>query len=248
MNLASILDSIRIVMVNTTDTGNIGAAARAMKNMGLKHLTVVQPKHALDEKAFRRAAHALDIVDNIVIAESFEQALDGCALVVGTSARERKIPWPLLELRECAGKLTQEAKQHTVAIVFGREDRGLTNDELHKCHWHLTIPTEGDYSSLNLAAAVQVVCYELLQAAREQSQQAPLLSAKEGEKADLPAMEHFYQHLEQTLVEIGYIDPQEPKQTMTRLRRLFNRARPEVLELNMLRGVFRMVNQSSKKD
>lgn len=244
MKLTSILDSIRIVMVNTTDTGNIGAAARAMKNMGLQHLTVVQPKHELDEKAFRRAAHALDIMDNIVIAESFEQALEGCVLVVGTSARERKIPWPIMELRDCAKELVQEAAKHPVAIVFGREDRGLTNDELHKCHWHLTIPTEGDYSSLNLAAAVQVVCYELLQQARGASGQGEWVQAhEESDKADLPAMEHFYQHLEEALIEVGYLDPEQPKQTMTRLRRLFTRARPDVLELNMLRGVLRKILQ-----
>lgn len=244
MKLVSILDSIRIVMVNTTDTGNIGAAARAMKNMGLKHLTVVQPKHGLDEKAFRRAAHALDIVDNIVIAESFEQALEGCALVVGTSARERKIAWPLMELRECAEKLVQESAKHKVAIVFGREDRGLTNEELHKCHWHLTIPTEGDYSSLNLAAAVQVVCYELLQQAREFTQQEAWVQVVDDiAKADLPAMEHFYQHLESALVKLDYLDPEQPKQTMARLRRLFTRARPDVQELNMLRGVLRKIMQ-----
>lgn len=244
MKVTTILDSIRIVMVNTTDTGNIGAAARAMKNMGLKNLTVVQPKHALDEKAFRRAAHALDIMDNIVIAESFDQALKGCTLVVGSSARERKIPWPLLELRECAEKLVAEAGKHTVAIVFGREDRGLTNDELHKCHWHVTIPTEGEYSSLNLAAAVQVVCYELLQQARAMSDEGGQAQLEEeGEKADLPAMEHFYQHLEEALVKIHYLDPQQPKHTMTRLRRVFNRARPEVLELQMLRGILRKILQ-----
>lgn len=242
MKLSAILDSIRIVMVNTTDTGNIGAAARAMKNMGLRHLTVVEPKHDLDEKAFRRAAHALDIMDNIIIAESFEEALQGCTLVVGTSARERKIPWPLMELRDCAKQAVQETAQGTVAIVFGREDRGLTNEELHKCHWHLTIPTEGVYSSLNLAAAVQLVCYELLQEARVLSQQEPFVSQAENDKkADLPSMEHFYQHLEEALIRLSYLDPEQPKQTMVRLRRLFNRARPEQLEVSMLRGILRSI-------
>lgn len=247
MKNSVLLDSIRIVMVNTTDTGNIGAVARAMKNMGLKHLYLVDPKQRPDEKAMRRAAHALDIMDNIVITETFEQALNGCALVIGTSARERKIPWPLMEVRECAEKAMVEAAQHSVAIVFGREDRGLTNEELHKCHWHLNIPTRGDYSSLNVAAAAQVVCYELLMAYNQQTHATLEIPAEEQQsKADLPAMEHFYQHLESVLIDSQYLDPAEPKQTMTRLRKIFNRARLDVLELNMLRGILRNLQQKLK--
>lgn len=240
MNSLKALDSIRIVMVNTTDTGNIGAVARAMKNMGLQHLHLVAPKHLPDEKAFRRAGHALDIMDKIVIHQSLEDAVAGCGLVMGTSARERKIPWPLLDARDAAIKAVEEAGQHPVAVVFGREDRGLTNEELHKCHLHLTIPTHGDYSSLNVAAAIQVVCYELLIAA--QQGQKILDKSDAQAKADLPAMENFYQHLEQTLVHIDYLNPDEPKQTMSRLRRLFNRARPEALEVNMLRGILKSIN------
>lgn len=247
MKNSVLLDSIRIVMVNTTDTGNIGAVARAMKNMGLKHLYLVDPKQRPDEKAMRRAAHALDIMDNIVITETFEQALEGCALVIGTSARERKIPWPLMEVRECAEKAMVEAAQHSVAIVFGREDRGLTNEELHKCHWHLNIPTRGDYSSLNVAAAAQVVCYELLMAYNQQTHTTLEMPVEEQQpKADLPAMEHFYQHLESVLIDSQYLDPAEPKQTMTRLRKIFNRARLDVLELNMLRGILRNLQQKLK--
>lgn len=241
MNSLKALDSIRIVMVNTTDTGNIGAVARAMKNMGLQSLHLVEPKNPPDEKAFRRAGHALDVMDKLVIHNSLEEAVAGCGLVVGTSARERKIPWPLLEARDAAIQAIEEAATHPVAIVFGREDRGLTNEELHKCHLHLTIPTHGDYSSLNVAAAIQVVCYELLIAAREgQAVRQDVLQAK----ADLPAMENFYQHLEQVLVHIDYLNPEEPKQTMSRLRRLFNRARPEDLELNMLRGILKSIKST----
>jgi len=239
MNSLKALDSIRIVMVNTTDTGNIGAVARAMKNMGLQSLHLVEPKNLPDEKAFRRAGHALDVMDNIVIHKTLEDAVAGCGLVIGTSARERKIPWPLLDARDAAIKAIEETSTHPVAVVFGREDRGLTNEELHKCHLHLNIPTHGGYSSLNVAAAIQVVCYELLIAA-QQGQKAAWEEDMQA-KADLPAMENFYQHLEQVLVHLDYLNPDEPKQTMSRLRRLFNRARPEAIEINMLRGILKSI-------
>lgn len=238
-----VLDAIRIVMVNTTDTGNIGSVARAMKNMGLMHLYLVEPKHRPDEKAFRRAGSALDVMDNITITQTLEEAVAGCGLVIGTSARERKIPWPLFDARESAQKAVVEARQHPVAIVFGREDRGLTNEELQKCHWHLSIPTGSEYSSLNVAAAVQVVAYELYMAASqfEGFEQA----APEAPLADMPAMELFYQHLEQVLIKTGYLDPAVPKQTLPRLRKLFTRARPDALELNMLRGILRAIENKN---
>lgn len=241
MNPQAALEQIRIVMVNTTDTGNIGAVARAMKNMGLQHLYVVDPKTLPDEKALRRAGHALDIMDKLIITETLEEAVTGCGLVIGTSARERKIPWPLLDVRQSAVKAVEEAAQYPVAIVFGREDRGLTNEELQKCHWHLTIPTGSEYSSLNVAAAVQVVCYELLMAACSPVF-ADAVPAEAEPLADMPMMELFYQHLEQVLINADYLEPQQPKQTMTRLRRLFTRSRPDVLELNMLRGILRALD------
>lgn len=232
------LDLIRIVMVNTTDEGNIGAAARAMKNMGLKNLYIVNPKNLPGEKAIRRAGHALDIMDNLVISATLEEAIADCGFVIGTSARERKIPWPLLDVRQACEKAIEETNRHPVALVFGREDRGLTNEELHKCHLHLTIPTEGDYSSLNVAAAIQVACYEVLMAAKDEHK--PLADTEE--VASFAQMEGFYQQLEQLLIHAEYLDPHEPKQTMTRLRRLFNRARPETLEVNMLRGILKKIS------
>ncbi len=230
--------NIRIVLVNTTHPGNIGGAARAMKNMGLSRLYLVAPKEYPSDKAVWRSAGATDVLDNAVVVETLDEAIGGCSLVVGTSARERRIPWPLLDPRECGENVWVEAGQHEVAIVFGREDRGLTNEELHKCNYHVHIPANEEYSSLNLATAVQVICYEVRMA---------YLKAAEGKTlpnhtwdmppADSTALENYYEHLEQTLAGLGFLDPQNPKQTMTRLRRMYNRVRMDQMELNILRGV-----------
>lgn len=230
--------NIRIVLVNTTHPGNIGGAARAMKNMGLSRLYLVAPKEFPSDKATWRSAGATDVLDGAVVVDSLDEAIQGCSLVVGTSARERRIPWPLLDPRECGENVWAEAGQHEVAVVFGREDRGLTNEELHKCNYHVHIPANEEYSSLNLATAVQVICYEI---------RMSYLKAVEGNTlpkhvwdmppADAQALDSYYQQLEQSLVDVGFLDPGNPKQTMTRLRRLYNRVRMDQMELNILRGV-----------
>jgi tRNA (cytidine32/uridine32-2'-O)-methyltransferase len=158
---AQAFSNIRIVLVNTSHPGNIGGAARAMKNMGLERLYLVEPKEYPSDKAVWRSAGAVDVLENAVVVETLDEAIKGCGLVVGTSARERRIPWPLLNPRECGESVWTESEQHEVAVVFGREDRGLTNEELHKCNYHVHIPANPDYSSLNLATAVQVICYEI---------------------------------------------------------------------------------------
>mgnify|MGYP005849196615 CR=1 FL=1 len=231
-------DNIRIVLVNTSHPGNIGGAARAMKNMGLSRLYLVAPKDFPSEKAVWRAAGALDILDKAVVVDSLGEAIAGCGLVVGTSARERRIPWPLLDPRQCGERCWREAGEQEVAVLFGREDRGLTNEELHKCQYHVHIPANPDYSSLNLATAVQVICYELRMAHLAQTQGNPL-----GElEWDLPpakseAMERYFEHLQQTLETLDFLEPGNPRQTMTRLRRLYQRIRPDEMELSILRGV-----------
>ena len=154
-------DNIRIVLVNTSHPGNIGGAARALKNMGLSRLYLVAPKEFPADKAVWRAAGAQDVLENAVVVDTLDEAIGDCGLVVGTSARGRRIPWPIVNPRECGERTWSEAKQHEVAVIFGREDRGLTNDELHKCNYHVHIPSNEEYSSLNLAAAVQVVAYEI---------------------------------------------------------------------------------------
>jgi tRNA (cytidine32/uridine32-2'-O)-methyltransferase len=161
MSTAERQTKIRIVLVNTSHPGNIGGAARAMKNMGLAELYLVEPREYPAPRAVWRAAGASDVLANAKIVGSVDEAIKDCGLVIGTSARERRIPWPLINPRECGEKIWQEAKSHQVALLFGREDRGLTNSELQKCHYHMHIPSNPDYSSLNLAASVQVLCYEI---------------------------------------------------------------------------------------
>lgn len=231
-------DNIRIVMVNTTHPGNVGAAARAMKNMGLSRLYLVEPKDYPSPKAVWRAANAVDVLDKIVVVETLAEAVGDCGLVVGTSARERRIPWPLLTPRECGERSRAESAEHEVAIVFGREDRGLTNEELQQCHYHVHIPANPDYSALNISMAVQVICYEIRMA---------FLAGESGEPVhfndwDMPPakqkdLEHYYDHLQQTLERLGFLEPDNPRQTMTRLRRLYNRIRLDQMELSILRGI-----------
>lgn len=233
-----ILEKIRIVLVDTKHPGNIGGAARALKNMGLGQLWLVSPREYPSERAVWRAANALDVLESAVVVDTLEEALAGCGMVVGTSARDRRIPWPLLNPRECGRRAVSEARQHEVAIIFGREDRGLTNEELHLCTYHVHIPSNPDYSSLNLAAAVQVLCYEARMAALEGDQgELPDLNNWDIPPARFEDLEMYFQHLEQTLVEMGFHDRDNPRQTMTRLRRLYGRIRLDEMELSILRGV-----------
>jgi tRNA (cytidine32/uridine32-2'-O)-methyltransferase len=231
------LDNIRIVLVNTSHPGNIGGVARAMKNMGLSRLYLVQPRAFPHQEAEWRAASALDLLEEAVVTQTLDEAIGDCQFVIGTSARERRIPWPLLDPRSCAKRVAEMSPREQVAVLFGREDRGLTNDELKVCNLHLNIPTSDEYSSLNLAMAVQIVCYELrmLQAHGD-------LPASEDEQWDAPFatrdnMERFYTHLEQTLTDIEFLDPAAPRQLMARLRRLYGRVRLDEMELNILRGI-----------
>ena len=230
--------NIRIVLVNTSHPGNIGGAARAMKNMGLERLYLVEPQDFPSDQAVWRAAGATDVLDNAVVVQSLDEAIAGCGLVVGTSARERRIPWPLLDPRQCGESVWNEAHQHQVAIVFGREDRGLTNEELHKCNYHVHIPSNPEYSSLNLATAVQVITYEVRMAYLLATENNTLPQHQwDFPPADTQALETFYAHMEDTLVQLDFLDKDNPKQTMTRLRRLFNRVRMDQMELNIFRGV-----------
>ncbi len=233
-----VLQSIRIVLVNTTHPGNIGGVARAMKNMGLSQLYLVAPKDYPSERAEWRASNAQDVLQSAVIVDELDDAIADCGLVIGTSARERRIPWPLVTPRECADRSYKESLVHPVAIVFGREDRGLTNEELHKCNYHVHIPSNPEYSSLNLAAAVQVVAYELRMSCLNTQKGKPIhFDDWDQPPAKSDALEHYYEHLEATLEKIDFLDADNPRQTMTRLRRLYSRTRLDKMELNILRGV-----------
>ena len=241
-------DRVRIVLVNTSHPGNIGAAARALKNMGLHRLYLVEPKDYPADQAVWRAANALDVLNNAVVVGDLDAALSGCGLVVGTSARERRIPWPLMNPRECGIRVWKEAAEHDVAIVFGREDRGLTNEELHKCTYHVHIPSNPEYSSLNIASAVQVLCYEIRMASlADDGGCVPSFDEWDQPPAKINDLELYFEHLEQALVDIGFHDRANPRQTMTRLRRLYSRIRLDEMELSILRGVLTAIKNAAHK-
>lgn len=236
------LDKIKIILVNTSHTGNIGSAARAMKTMGLSQLVLVDPVEPPDGKSSALAAGAGDVLANAQIVNTLEEAVADCGLVVGTSARSRTLSWPMLEPRECGEKLVAEVKNYPVALVFGRENNGLSNEELQQCHFHVCIPANPDYSSLNLAAAVQTLSYEIRMAFLNETR----LPEVESEYPLSEELERFYSHLEQTLLKTNFIIPQHPGMVMTKLRRLFNRARPESQELNILRGILASIDKKTE--
>ncbi|MDZ5603329.1 tRNA (cytosine(32)/uridine(32)-2'-O)-methyltransferase TrmJ [Pseudomonas sp. RP23018S] len=234
------LQNIRVVLVNTSHPGNIGGAARAMKNMGLSRLVLVQPRDFPSEQAGARASGADDVLAGAEVVDSLEQALVGCSLVLGTSARDRSLPWPMLDPRECGAKAVEHAAGgEQIALVFGREHAGLTNDELQRCHFHVHIPSNPDFSSLNLAAAVQVLAYEVRTAWLASQQAATVVEKTDAgeEPATMDEMERFYGHLEQTLVQIGFLDPAKPRHLMARLRRLYGRSVVNHSEMSILRGI-----------
>ncbi|CAH0992642.1 tRNA (cytidine/uridine/adenosine-2'-O-)-methyltransferase TrmJ [Sinobacterium norvegicum] len=247
--MLQLLDQVRIILINTTHPGNIGGAARAMKNMGLSELVLVEPRCFPSEEADRRAVSAKDILDKAVVVDTVEEALEGCGLVLGTSARERRIPWPLFDPRDSAEQAKQSLqKGNKVAIMFGREDRGLTNEELQKCHFHVHIPTNEDYSSLNLAAAVQVLSYELrMSLLGEHPLEQKNAEDWDYELADAGEVEKMMVHLEQVLTEIEFLDPENPRQVMARLRRLYNRQRLDTMEVNILRGILASTQKTIAK-
>jgi len=236
MSARNTLANIRIVLIQTSHPGNIGSAARAMKTMGLSELYLVKPKSFPDDQAVTMSSNATDILDNATVVDSVQDALAGCHLVVGTSARyERALAWEVLEPRECSQKITKQAKTGGVAILFGRENSGLTNDELALCHYLVHIPTNPDYSSLNLASAVQILSYECRVAS--ETGDTPIKEDEIEEVVTADAMEGYYKHLETAMIESEFLDPENPKHLMTRLRRLYGRVRITPSELNILRGM-----------
>lgn len=242
------LERVKVVLVGTTHSGNIGSAARAMKVMGLSQMVLVDPQCQVDAQAIALAAGASEIALNAQIYPTLEAAVADCGLVVGTSARSRTLEWPMLEPRECGEKLISEANQHSVAMVFGRERTGLTNDELQLCHYHVCVPANPEYSSLNLAMAVQLLSYEVRMAylALQQSLQSSILQEEYPRHQEL---ERFYAHLEQVIMQTEFISAQQPGQVMNKLRRMFTRARPEAQEINILRGILTSVQKSiSRKE
>ncbi|KWQ04948.1 RNA methyltransferase [Acinetobacter harbinensis] len=248
------LSHVRIVMVNTTLPANIGSALRAMKTMGLSKLVLVAPKTYPHPDINALAAGAADLIDQIEIVARLEDAIQDCQLVFGTSARSRTIPWPLLDARPAAEKSLHAVvkQQQEIAIVFGREDRGLTNEELAMANYHVTIPVNDDYGVLNVAQAIQVICYEMRMAALQlieqpQDTQATMqVTDSQSMQWDEPLVTHdqmqqFYPHLEKMLAEIEFMDPKNPRLLPLRLRRLFGRIQLDTMEYHLLRGIFTRV-------
>ena len=226
--------SVRIVLVGTTHPGNIGAVARAMKNMGQHELVLVNPRYFPHEDATARASGADDILQNTRVVDTLEEAVADCGYVAGASARSRTIGWPSMVPRECAERLLLESGNGKVAAVFGPEKSGLSNDHLDLCNTLLTIPTDPGFSSLNLAMAVQVLTYELRVASMEKPEPVPTSDVR---PATGEEMDHFFTHLEQVMTSSGFLKPENPRYLMRRLRRLFVRAEPDKDEINILRGI-----------
>lgn len=262
-HISDVLSHVKIVMVNTTLPANIGSALRAMKTMGLSKLVLVSPKTYPHPDITALAAGATDLLEKIEVVETLQDAIADCHTVLGTSARSRTIPWPLLDARPASEMMIQKitTNQEKIAIVFGREDRGLTNEELALANYHVTIPVNTEYGVLNVAQAIQILCYELrmatLNRTTDQDNSAPdsvmQVLPQQHMKWDEPLvtqnqMEAFYPHMEKALEEIEFLDPNNKRLLPTRLRRLFGRIQLDRMEYNLLRGVFSRIEAMSKEN
>jgi len=240
----ALLANVRIVLVAPTHPGNIGAAARAMRTMGLSDLRLVRPRRFPSAEATERAAGAFDVLDRARIAGDLSEALADCRWAVAATARPRRLAWVELDPEEAGRELVGRAARGPVAAVFGRESAGLTNEEVDRCQAVLRIPTAPDFRSLNVAAAIQIAAYEIAQAASRAPpsggiREAGRTGADEGSGGDVTAgeLEQLFAHFETALADIGYLDPERPRLLMRRLRRLVVRADVDRAELNILRGI-----------
>jgi len=231
------LNNVRVILSHTTHPGNIGAAARAMKTMGLSHLYLINPRYFPDAQATAMAAGADDVLTNAVVCASLDEALQGVVMVAGMSARVRDISQEVMAPREAMPLVIQQARQ-PVALLFGTEMSGLTNEELARCQLMVRIPVNPDYTSLNLAAAVQLISYELRLAAGQGDCGAPEVTPASAEH-----VEGFFRQLEETLTEIEFLNGKHPTKLMHKLRRLYARARLEPEEINILRGILTLTTQ-----
>ncbi|MBI5861186.1 MAG: RNA methyltransferase [Rhodocyclales bacterium] len=241
---APTFERIRVVLSHTSHPGNIGAAARAMKVMGLSRLVLVNPQKFPDAQAAAMAAGATDILAAAQVVSSLPEALSGTVLAVAMSARRRELATPALWAREAAAEMVAQTVHGDVALVFGNETAGLSNEELAQCRRWAMIPVNPDFSSLNVAAAVQVMCYELRLAALNPGLPPEISGA--GLPATHDEIEHFVTHLEQAALGCGFLDPASPKRFTLRMRRLFSRAVLEKEEVNILRGLLAALEGKGK--
>ncbi|KXU35767.1 RNA methyltransferase [Ventosimonas gracilis] len=238
------LQNIRVVLEGTSHPGNIGAAARALKTMGLSQWVLLSPMEFPSVVASARAAGAVDVLEAVQVVDHLPQAISGCVQVFGVSARSRHISLPLLDPREAAGKMLKQAVQgETVALLFGNERVGLSNEALQRCQFQVQIPSNPAFSSLNLAAAVQVLSYELRMAALQSHLINGVCKKAQEPLAQVDELEHFYTHLQRVLQQVAFLDPAKPMNLMPKLRRLFARTALERTELNILRGILSAVEK-----
>lgn len=249
MKKPNVLNNIRIVLSHTSHPGNIGAAARAMKTMGLERLYLVNPKAFPDPVADARAVGALDVLEKAQVCTTLDEALAGTVLAVAVTARRRDLSHEMLSAHQAAAHMLELAVQGDVALLFGTEMSGLSNAELDKCQLLATIPANPEFSSLNLASAVQILAYDLRMALLNLAPlgEGEVPAAKAQEAASFEDVERFYQHLERTMIDTGFLDPACPGRLMQRLRRLFARARPEKEEVSILRGILTSVEKFTNK-
>jgi len=241
------LNNIRIVMDQTYHPGNIGAAARAMKNMGLSSLYLINPRCFPDDEATSRAAGALDILEGATVVSSLDEAILDCSLVIGTSARSRSFPRPVLSAKDSAAQLVTEAENGPVALLFGRERMGLESKQLERCHFHTEIPANPDYPILNVSSAIQILCYEIWQYENGEKLRVKDASEENILYPSLKETELFHEHLEETLRDTGFLNDIHQGEAMNRLIRLANRVRPEQKELRMLRGILNSIQEVAGK-
>ena len=253
-------DRVRFVLVETSRPGNVGAAARAMKTMGFHDLVLVKPRYEhvlMHEEAVAFASGAQDVLQQARVVNSLDEAIADCNVVAGLSARLREFSPPLMQPREFAASisasmaastaaLTAEESTLQAALVFGNERFGLSNEQVERCNVLLHVPTNPDYSSLNLAQAVQIMAYEC-RMATVSSTQMPSGIGFQGELAKAEQIEGLFMHLEQALIDIAFLDPAHPKKLMSRLRRLFSRSALETEEVNILRGIAHHIQQKSNQ-
>ncbi len=242
------LGRVRIVLSHTSHPGNIGAAARAMKTMGLSRLVLVNPKRFPDPEAVSRAVGADDVLDRAVVCSSLDEALSGCVFALAASARHRSLGPEPMQAREAAPVVLSRAAEGDVALVFGNETAGLSNAEVQRCQATAFIPANPEYTSLNLGAAVQLLCYELRLAAF--AGRPPVITKTIPFASPLATnddVERFYAHLERVMIATEFLDPNQPKRLMPKLRRLFGRSELERDEINILRGVLDAVEKKIDK-
>ena len=237
---------VKIILIETSNSGNIGSTLRAMKTMGFGNLCLVNPKKFPSEEVTALAANASDLIDTVQVVNSLEEALDGCNLVVGTSSRDRKVPWPNESIISASPKIIAEAdKDNTAAILFGREDRGLTNDELQRCNLHVRIPANEDYPVLNVAMSVQVICYQLL------IDKTLCSEVKKNTHWDVPLAEtnhvnRLIEHFTEVAEKLEVFNKGNPRQIGARIKRLFTRIGLDEMEVNFMRGFLSAIEKKLK--